>query len=295
MPGTWRGSAGLWFMLALTAASQVAVQQVLDRDRKVQSPVQPAVPSFPVALTQGLFRRQSAADLLWIRAMSYAGDARFDNNHVMLPRFIHLVLELDPSFEPAYMFGALLLSTERANVPAAIEVLQAAGKRFPGQWRYPLLEGANAFFELGDAHAAHEAWMRASSIPGAPNYLATLAAKALASRGQCVGALETMHSLMEHAQGNTLSMLVAKERVLRWECTMQRLEAAAKAFTTRMGKPPTRLEDLIQSGDLDAIPADPLGGRYLIDPPGRVTSTSRQQRVKFKNMPADQTPVPTPH
>jgi hypothetical protein len=53
------------------------------------------------------------------------------------------------------------------------------------------------------------------------------------------------------------------------------IEKAVLAYTNRFQTEPKKLEDLVKTGLLIKIPADPYGGSFYLDDEGRVRTTSR--------------------
>jgi hypothetical protein len=275
---------GAWAVVLLAGGAQAGLQRSLDQEARAVPPSHPQVPSYPAALAQGLLRRQAAADILWVRATSYAGDDRFNaEGHHRLPALLKLVVTLDPKFEAAHYFGALLLSGERGTVPAAIDLLELAEQRFPHRWAYPFFAGANHLFELGNSKAAAEAWTRASRIPGAPTYLASVAARALASKSSCQDALATIMELVQRAPPDAREMFLGKARTVQRECLLQDLERAVAQAAAQLGRAPANLEEVVRLGLLPGIPQDPGGGRFFLGPQGAVENTVPVTRLRMRN------------
>ena len=112
------------------------------------------------------------ADLHWIRAMGMAGgDGRAEELFFLLDR----VTTLDPDFEPAYHYGALLLSVAGRRVDLSDRLLERARDRFPDSWSYSFYLGFNRFYYEGDFNAAAAHFERAAGQEGSPAYLGSLA------------------------------------------------------------------------------------------------------------------------
>jgi len=55
----------------------------------------------------------TAADLAWLRAVQYYGEHRTtDNRFVRMEHVFDILTTLDPTFEPAYVFGSFALAQE---------------------------------------------------------------------------------------------------------------------------------------------------------------------------------------
>jgi hypothetical protein len=53
------------------------------------------------------------------------------------------------------------------------------------------------------------------------------------------------------------------------------IEKAVEGYKKKIGKIPSRLEDLVQKGFIAAIPADPYGGSFYIEKNGSIETTSK--------------------
>ncbi len=116
------------------------------------------------------------ADVYWIRAISTAGAAlESPGGTVRLYQLLERVVAIDPQFEPAYQYGALLLSVRGDRPDLGDKLLHAAEQRFPDNWEYPFYLGFNRFYYAADFLAAADYFERAATLPGAPDYFAALA------------------------------------------------------------------------------------------------------------------------
>jgi len=58
------------------------------------------------------------------------------------------------------------------------------------------------------------------------------------------------------------------------------LEKAVESYREKMGVIPRELQDLVGVGILSGIPAEPNGGKYLMDTGGKVRSDKVSQRLR---------------
>ena len=138
-------------VLLASASAQVGLQRVLDAGLQLKPAEHMRVPSLAVALAQGFMRRRAAADIQWIRATSYAGDARFNRDgHRALPALLRLVVTLDPSMSTAYYLGGVLLASHPGTADAATELWRLGEARFRDRWVFPMMIGACALFDRGE-------------------------------------------------------------------------------------------------------------------------------------------------
>jgi hypothetical protein len=267
---------------AVALAAQALAQYHLDQDQPPEVLEPPSIPTLPVALAQGFLRRRAAADVQWVRVASYAGDHRFAGaGHPGLSELVGLVVALDPDFREAYLWGALALSDTPQSALSANGLFAQAEARFPDDWIFPFLMGANSYFVLGDAHAAASAWRRAAPKGGAPDFLLSLAARAEASGGDCEAVLAMAAQLAQSSSSAFARSFEERARHLSWECAFQRVEAAVRMYRSKYGKPPASVAELVASGVLTDAPRDPWGGQFGIGRTGAVVSTTSLPRIKL--------------
>ncbi len=148
------------------------------------------------ALTLGF--SNLAADVLWVRAISYfGGHLLTDSDYPWLYHILVQVTTLDPPFTYPYLFGgmALALKTETGN--ESIAMLARGMINYPGDWRYPFYMGFNAFYNLRDPERAASLMRHAASLPGRPEYLPRLAASLLAESGRVEAAVRFLETIAE--------------------------------------------------------------------------------------------------
>src|SRR5688572_13989014 len=145
--GRPRTPAVLWIALALLIAGAVGAQAAVDR--VLSAEFEPASRVLWVR-SPALMRRLTlgfdalAADIYWIRAVQYYGSAKLstdkDKNFDLLYPLLDMTTTLDPRFNIAYRFGAILLSEGYPNGPGkpdeAIALLEKGIRTAPMKWEY---------------------------------------------------------------------------------------------------------------------------------------------------------------
>lgn len=267
-----------WVFVATAAVLAFLHTQVLNGldAQAVSHPQPPGVPRLPVALITGGLRARSAADVQWVLAAQYAGDARFPG-HPGLDRMVGLVVDLDPAFLEAYSLGALLLSSEPQHVDAAVDLLRRGERQFPLDWTLPFYGGAVAFAS-GDVAVASTAWARAATLAGAPDWLGSLAARLRVQEGDCAGALNTFQTLLRSVPQDVRKVLVRQEPFVRLECMLHQLDRAAGVYQQRTGAPPGGMADLVEAGLVPAGVKDPWGQPFRLGADGRFVGSQALPR-----------------
>jgi hypothetical protein len=151
------------------------------------------------ALTLGF--SNLAADVLWVRAVSYFGGHMLTDARVpWLSSILIQVTTLDPPFQYPYLFGGMALALNQETGKESIAMLARGMANYPGDWRYPFYIGFNAFYNQHDSKRAAEFMTYAASLPGSPDYLPRLAASLLAQSGGVAAAVQFLETMAESAR-----------------------------------------------------------------------------------------------
>ena len=187
--------------MAVLMAVSVAVQMVRDRGWAPFVPPNPAMwlRSGKVADKVFLGYKNLAADVYWMRAVVYYGGQRqrhaqlldqgikAEANFDLLYPLLDLVTTLDPHFKVAYRFGAIFLTEAYPAGPGrpdlAIALLRRGIDKDNSRWEYMEDIGFVYYWWVKDYKKAADWFARAGQAPGAPAWLAPLAATTLAEGG----------------------------------------------------------------------------------------------------------------
>lgn len=264
-------------VIALLLASAVALQVWRDRGW------QPYEPATPVLWLQNAdtMRRISLgfdsliADAYWIRAVVYYGRQRLsereDKNFDLLYPFLDFVTALDPRFKTAYRFGAVFLSEPSPGGPGrpelAVELLERGAERSPHEWEYLHDIGFVYFWSVGDYAQAADWYERASRIAGAPIWLKSTAAAMLVQGGDRESARTIWEHMLESADDEWLRN-EARTRLAQFDAldVIDRLNTELWRYKAKTGRLPQSWDELVRARVLRAVPLDPAGVPYEIDP-----------------------------
>ena len=178
------------------------------------------------ALTLGF--SNLAADVLWVRAVSYFGGHMLtDREYPWLYRILVQVTTLDPPFTYPYLFGGMALALKAESGDESIAMLSRGMTNYPGDWRYPFYIGFNAFYNQRDPERAAYLMRYAASLPGSPEYLPRLAASLLAESGRLDAAVRFLETMAEGTRDEA-----ARASILRKieDLRANRLPESLKAF-----------------------------------------------------------------
>jgi tetratricopeptide (TPR) repeat protein len=267
--------AGGLALIAVLGAAVVGLQIVRERRFPAVEPAEQVLyVRAPAVMTRmALSFDALVADLYWIRAVQYYGGRRLaerpGTSYDLLYPLLDLTTSLDPYFSIAYRFGAFFLS-EMAPGGAgrpdlAVRLIEKAMAAHPTRWEYPHDAGF-VYYRYGEYDTAAEWFERAAGVPDAPDWLGPLAAVTLATGGDTSSSRVLWTNLRE-SEADWIRR-TAEHRLLQLDAIdiIARLEALTADYERRVGDPPTRWEDMVRAGLLPAVPVDPAGHPYVLNP-----------------------------
>jgi len=171
---------------------------------------------------------------------------------------------LNPAHEDNYYTATAILPWE-GEVERAQTILKRAIEARPHDAYPPFYYGFNQLHFRGDARGAAEA-LRAAALrvrdDGMRQALTVLAAQWTEKGEDLPMAIATIATMAERSKDKSLRAYLMA-RVQRLEGLLA-LRQAASRYLDKRGQFPASLAALVDSGELDAIPSDPLGGGYSI-------------------------------
>ena len=221
--------------------------------------------------------RMLASDLYWIRAVQYfgghahaartgeanAGEPPAESFDLLYP-LLDITTTLDPRFNIAYRFGAIFLSERYPDGPGrpdlAIALLEKGLKASPDKWQYWQDIGFVYYWDVHDYLKASEAFRRGADVPGAPWWLRSMAATMLARGGDRATSRLLWQQLYETAN-NEYAKNAAQTKLMQLKA-IEDLE---------------RLQELLKTRTLRALPLDPSGTPYVLTPEGRVELSGKSK------------------
>jgi tetratricopeptide (TPR) repeat protein len=270
---------------ALTAGSVVNLRLA---EARVSQPYDVShVPSGAAVRVAALGHRTFLSDMYWLAAVQYIGEPDADvRGWEKLFPLVDLVTDLDPRHGYAYQTAGIVLSAA-GRFDESNRILEKGIERGPPRWTYAFYLSFNHWFYLGDYEEGAR-WARvAAQTPGASPNISQLALSLSAKTGRPQDALALLEELRETVTDEeTAKRLEHQMRLAVVERDAQALEAAAERFRAERGTPPAPLDALAWHGYVAAMPKDPFGGRYFLDPAdGRVRSSANPFRFTLKEGP----------
>ena len=240
--------------------------------------------------------RLLAADLYWIRAIQYFGSrsrvARARQTEPFEPppslssgtpvsfeqlySLLDIATTLDPRFNIAYRFGAIFLAAQYPEGPGrpdlAVALLEKGLNTSPQKWQYWHDIGFVYSWNSHDYRRASEAFQRGADLPGAPWWLRSLAATTLVKGGDRETSRLLWRQLAETAE-NEDARRAANLKWMQLDAIgqIERLQSMVDTVAVRTKKPIASWRTLLSVGAIRAVPRDPTGIEYDLQPSGRVT------------------------
>lgn len=222
-----------------------------------------------------------AADVYWIRTIQYYGRQRLsrapgERDYTQLYPLLDLTTSLDPYFEIAYRFGAIFLSERQPGGPGRPDLAEALLKKGiasqPDKWQFYYDIGFVHYWTLGDTATAAGWFSRAAERPGAPKWLAPVAAAMLTQGADRASARQ----LWQQLAGAQEDWLRRRAELALAQLTAMDFIDELESRATKLPGPPYTWGAMVRAGLLPGLPGDPSGTPFEIDPAtGRVT-VSRQ-------------------
>lgn len=237
------------------------------------------------------------ADWYWMRALQYVGgkvvrhegDLNLDElgqlDLRLLAPLLDVATTLDPQFLAAYEYGAVVLPA--FDPEAAIKLTQKGIAANPQAWRLHQHLGY-IYWQQGRYREAGQVYQEGAQVPGAPAWLAAMAARMEAEGGSRDFARAVFLRLYEQA-GNEQVREMARRRLLQLQALDEQdfLERILTALRERAGRCPAdwrEVAPLLRRAEqlrLDAAgaPLDPAGVPYLLETEGCATALDPRSEV----------------
>ena len=264
----------LYAAIAALMAISLSVQVVRDRGWEPFAPPSGVlwIRSGALAKRLALGFENLAADIYWMRAVVYFGGQRLgtQKNYDQLFPLLDLVTSLDPHFKVAYRFGAIFLAEPfpggAGRPDLAMQLLQKGMAADPRRWEYLQDIGFIHYFSGRDYIRAAEWFKRAGEVPGAPEWLAPLAATTLAQGGSRESSRMLWTQLRDATDIEWIRTAAAHRlRQLDAMDAIDELNRITASFTARHGRPPRDWEEIAAERRWRGIPADPSGMPFALD------------------------------
>lgn len=237
--------------------------------------IEVALPVF-VQVAMSFGDRYWAANLGVIRALVTDPSKMSDPEFAVMGIVQRDAAWLNPAHEDNYYIAAGILPWY-GQLAASQSILRRASMARPFDYQPPFFYAFNLLhFEKKPLAAAE--WLRQASenVSGENERIAMqeLAARWVSMNDDLSVSAQLVEAMAKKSK-NKLFRSHLEKRAERLRILL-RLRAAVEEYSARMRKSPQSLKALLDSGVLKEIPADPLGGMFILDETGRAVVSARR-------------------
>lgn len=216
------------------------------------------------------------ADLMWVRTVLAFAEVHGEPSAAgieWLSAMVETVYTLDGRWRTAYFYGGSFLRV-LGDIEGSDVVFEAGHAALPNDPFFPFSLGMNAYLYHHDSAAAHRWVAAAADLPGAPNWYQSAAAGFIEEGGGREAALRYLEEQRRtETRPQVRRALDAKYDALLHEELEEQIAAHRRRFVERFGR------DITSVQELGSLPADPLGGAWVLAPDGVVRSSVREARL----------------
>lgn len=272
----------VFFLVTVNFQYRLDIQKGVSGSSSIRATYLPP-PHILKLLTLGF--HPAVADILWIRSMQLFAEELGPEDDNFLYRIISSIIDLDPRFYIAYIYGGVNLSVFARAPDFSNKILIKGLSQFPDDWQIPFFVGYNYFYEFKDFTQAAQYMEIASQRPQHPPWLPAFSARLYAQAGDPQLAVELLYRLVQGAGDDPLRERWKHElKTAMVKRDTSQLNRLVEEFSHREGRIPDTLEELVAAGITQKLPEEPFGGYYYIEQEtGRVRSSSpvKEYKVHF--------------
>ncbi|WP_456473542.1 hypothetical protein [Desulfolithobacter sp.] len=243
----------------------------------------------PVARLLTMEYRGVMADLLFLKTISFMGLKIGEHGQPTreewqrIYEMLQLITELDPRFWDPYLFAEMMFPWQAGMFDETTILLEKAIRHRPDDYRPYYFLGFNAFYFQKEPAVAARYLRKAAQYPDAPAYIKGLAGRFSLYGEQTALGIAFLSDLLQNTSDPRIKSYLGK----RLEALKRIffLEQKVRAYREKYGTMPASLKELVDTGLVTEIPADPYGGQFVLLKNGRIYTTSNlvdKQKKKKK-------------
>lgn len=226
--------------------------------------------------------KEAAADISFLNALVFLGSTRTQpKTHLYLPEqynWIHNTLKnsasLDPYFLDPYNLMNSSLIWDRYKLAEVNELIASGADKRDWDYLLAYYAGFNYYYFLDDGDKSFSYLTEASKRSAGNPFFDNLAARVAYKASKTELAIMYLEEQIREAELKGLKASVSNlERRLELLKGIRQIEVAVEAYQKLFNRPPASIDELTKLGLLTTIPKEPNGGRYYLDPDGKVRST----------------------
>ncbi len=152
-----------------------------------------------------------AADYTWLQAVQYYGGFRRGEHDLRyFDGLVEAVTTLDPRFEDAYIFSALVHCIDSVDHAGAVDVLKRGLLANPDSWRLHFEVGFIHYVFTGQFGLASRWFATAAEQPGASDFCRRFAAWSAGRDGDVLGSIYLWENLRETTENTDMRDLATR-------------------------------------------------------------------------------------
>ena len=226
--------------------------------------------------------KEVAADISFLNALVFFGGTKTQpDTHKYLPEQYEWMYNnlknsaaLDPYFlDPYYLMNAILI-WDRYKLDEVNGLIAKGADTRTWDALLPFFAGFNYYYFLNDGEMSFYYLKQASKRSGGNPFYDSLASRVAYKADKTELAIMYLEEQIREAELKGLKASVSNlERRLELLKGIRQIEVAVEAYQKLFNRPPASIDELTKLGLLTTIPKEPNGGRYYLDPDGKVRST----------------------
>lgn len=211
--------------------------------------------------------QKPVADIFWFLTLNYFGEQY--QKKASMPWFSNMcdiVSTLDAKAQHVYEFCGTLLSWIAKDPEGSNLILNKGIKADPTYWKLPYLRGFNEWYFLEDYSSAKESFKLASTLPGAPVIIASLAAKINSISGSPQESIDLLlDSIKNNNDAVARKALEGKLKEAYVTRDIELLKSILSKYIKETGRLPTSWDEMVSAHYLKIPPRDPNNEIYVFD------------------------------
>jgi len=203
-------ACGVIALLSLAVMARVNAVAIRQSDLTPPNRAEAVLPDPRILRLVAIGYPEALADLFWLDGLSFFAEARSSQRDVdFLRPHLRTITTLDPRFELVYEWAATLVmygaAFTRETVATSTQILEEGVQRFPNSWELQFMLACNYLWEYpaeSEEEAAEfrrrglDAMVRASQLPGAPDWLQSATATLLRRNFRWFEAINSARTLL---------------------------------------------------------------------------------------------------
>ncbi|HEY9772424.1 MAG TPA: hypothetical protein V6C81_01300 [Planktothrix sp.] len=198
--------------------------------RNTQARVADQLPNAEAVELCALGYDQLLADWYWLSFVQYVGDvpARAKDQYAEAPKYLDLIVGLDPRFTKAYYFAAFIIGSEMHEPQRAAEFIERGLRANQDDWYLPFVAGINQYLYAHNEIAAAKYYRMAAKYPGAPPWLARQADILDAHIPAFIKEINTWNNIYETSEQSIVKERARSKLIMLWMRVFQSPNAPAQ-------------------------------------------------------------------